>query len=211
MRRKRWRKMVLAVWLLAAVCALWGCGGKDMEETVTELGVDGYVYLPEKIATTYRGLYTLPNGFDRPIKAAGSLFFREMVTGGYAVRKGTLNLEEKKVLLDGKEAVFAISGDGILLKDAAQTSGEEEIFSLLDDAVETGMAIAERGAVKSLTVDPEACYGRFYLLDYAVDEEQNVYLILQYNEGNYFTMDQRGYLVCKMSAAGEWGWRLFFS
>ena len=106
------------------------------------------------------------------------------------------------------EVLFSISTFAFEKGESGE-GDEEDVLTMLDMAMDPKSVHVITGSDGIVRVDPEKDYFHFSLQDYAVDQEQNVYLVLDCSWGSYFSMENMGSVLCKRTAAGEWAYRHF--
>ncbi len=198
-------RSVSLVILFCSILLLSGCGGDEQE---TQEQVSSYVYVAKQLATSSSGGYGLPDYFRKPAVVDGELYFMT----GYdiqAVEKAALPENDVTVEFDDTDTVICLSSSVIEIENDGG-AGEEEILELLDRAMEAGRVSADGDRGGTAYVDPEKECCLFSLSDYAVDQEQNTYLAVEYSRGSYFAMESMGCVLCRRDEKGEWVYRRFF-
>lgn len=193
--------------LVALCCILAGCS-KTTEETLSE---GTTVYVAERLETAPGGGYGLPDGFKKPVYIEHSLFFQQENSDMQAVSKAAFAEDGRMLGIGEAEILFALPASGVVWKGGTeQDPSEEEILAMLDQAVEAGKEAANQPEKQISQIDPGKIYVRFYLKEYAVDQEQNLYLAVEYRKGRYFSAGYEGCIFCKYTREGEWVYRSYF-
>lgn len=214
----------LSFFMLLLVSCLSGCSGStgDRQETAQEDAPD-CIYVPEHVTTSSDGGYELPEGFWNPKTAGDSLYFCQRGWDWGTVSKAPVPKAGESMELAEAQALFTFSTSGIDL-DGGDGLSEEEVLNALDRAMEAGEEVlaaldraAEAGTGEAVQTESPADVTEsgkkqvwFDVWDYAVDQEGNLYLALDYNTINGFLSEYVGCLACKMTPEGTWVYRHFF-
>lgn len=202
--RKGSRKRILAVCLAFAVCTLPGCGKEDSEPDPAP----SYVYVPNQLGVESSEGYSLPDGFSTPAVESGQLYFMCQAGDAQAIERIALSEAGTAVDYNDAEILFSLSNDA---SEREWDGSEEGVLAALDVAAEAGSMSGGQEENRVVHTDLEKTYFRFSLWNYAVDQEQNVYFILDCSVGNYYTAESVGSVLCKRTAEGELAYRHFFA
>ena len=216
-KRTEKRKLTLAACLFSMAYVLSGCGkGNENSEEQTS----AYVYVAQQLATSSSGGYSLPEGFQNPTVEGGQIYYMRDIydnqgIDSYTVERTVFPEDGGTVDFAGAEVLFSVSAY-TFEKDKEGTGGEErsisedEVLSMLDTAMDEESTPVKPGLNGFVMVDPEKDYFCFNLRSYDVDQEQNLYFVLNCRLGDYYSMESMGSVLCKRTAEGEWAYRHFF-
>ena len=194
--------------LLMVCCSFAGCGKKEAE--TAEEGASSYIYVPDRLATDSGGGCGLPEGFRRPVVGEEYLYFLQENQSVQSIGKALLSGENGTVELAEAESLFVISTSGMEMGgEEGYEPSEEEISELQDRAMEEGMEKENEPQGQAVRMDPKKTYISFFLKDYGVDQEGNLYLAVECSMGGYFQMTSVGCLVCRRTQEGQWEYRSF--
>lgn len=212
MQRNKKRKLALAVCLISIAYVLSGCGGKNEDP---EKQTSAYVYVPRQLAASTSGGYSLPEGFQKPSVEGGQIYYMRDTYDSQGIDSHTVERtvfpeDGSTVDFAGAEALFSISVYSFE-KDKGGSGREDEVLAMLDTAMDRESIPVKPGTNGFVMVNPEKDYFGFILQDYVVDQEQNVYFVLDCRLGDYLSMESLGTVLCKRTAEGEWAYRRFFS
>ena len=200
------RRFVLYIWLFFIMHVLSGCGRENQEP---EEQAQTHVYVSKQLAALSSGGYGLPEGFQKPAVEGGQIYYMRQTYESQTVERAVFPEDDSAV--DYKEAEILFSVSAFPFEKGGEGDGSgDEVSAMLDMAMDRGSKPVKRGPDGSVNVAPEKEYFSFRLQDYAVDQEQNVYFVLDCSQGGYFSMESRGSVLCKRTARGEWAYRRFF-
>lgn len=228
-KRKRNRKLTLAVCLFSIAYAVTGCG-KENENPEEETST--YVYVAQQLATSPSGGYSLPEGFRNPVLEGGQIYYmrytyespaegrrvdsNQMLVSGHTVERNVFPEDGGAMDFAGAEVLFSISAY-TYEKDTGETGikegaiSEAEVLAMLDTAMDEESSPVKPGLNGFVRPNTEKEHFMFNLLSYAVDQEQNLYIALDCRVGDYWNMESQGAVLCKRMPDGEWAYRRFFS
>lgn len=199
------KKFIPAVCLSFILCALSGCGSENQKPEPTPT----YIYVPKQMVVSPAGEYSLPDGFGKPAVESGQMYFMRQRKDSQTVERVVLLEDGSAVDFNDAEMLFSLSSFAF---EQEKDVSENEVLAILDRAIEAeSMSNSQsREGDEAVAVDPEETYFRFLLWNFAVDQEQNVYFIIDCRLGSYYTAESVGSVLCKRNAAGEWAYRRFF-
>ena len=211
-KRTEKRKLTLAACLFFFIAyALSGCG-KENENP--EGQTSAYVYVAQQLATSPSGGYSLPEGFQNPTVEGEQIYYMRDIYDNQGIDSHTVErtvFPEDGGTVDfaGAEVLFSVSAY-TFEKDKEGTGGEErsisedEVLSMLDTAMDKESSPVKPGLNGFVMVDPEKDYFRFGIRNYTVDQEQNLYFVLDCSLGEYYAMESLGTVLCKRTPGGNW-------
>ena len=184
-------KYIVLPILLLAVAVFAGACSKGAEPVDTQLGIDGYVYLPEKLLSA--------SGVGE-IKRYGDFLYCR-VDGD--VRKIALESMEDAAAL---ESELGLENLGETVLTVPQSVFEQKTASYPDNAP---YPIYDTMRKQILGLGKE--FYRFWMKDYAVDSEENLYYYMEASvgekeeEGDFYTIDMEsiGGVLYKQTPEGE--------
>ena len=179
------RRFVLYIWLFFIMHVLSGCGRENQEP---EEQAQTHVYVSKQLAALSSGGYSLPEGFQKPAVEGGQIYYMRQTYESQTVERAVFPEDDSAV--DYKEAEILFSVSAFPFEKGGEGDGSgDEVSAMLDMAMDRGSKPVKRGPDGSVNVDPEKEYFSFRLQDYAVDQEQNVYFVLDCSQGGYFSME----------------------
>ena len=177
------RYAIIAALLCIILGALTACGRKE-EPTETQLGIDGYVYVPRLLDTSAVDTYGNKYMKIDYLKVVGNDLY-------YLCRDvesdSTLERLERIPIPDGAEMPGLQGIDFSAGERLLDFSGGNYAYS--EEALE--------GQRYSVSVH-----------DYTVDEEQNIYAVVSENRYSGINVDESKELLCRYGADGQPGYRM---
>ena len=229
-KRTEKRKLTLAACLFFFIAyALSGCG-KENENP--EGQTSAYVYVAQQLATSPSGGYSLPEGFRNPAVESGQIYYlrdtyespaeglqveeEQMLVASHSIERTVFPEDGGAVDFAGAEVLFSVSAYSFEKEKGGAgseegTISEDEILSMLDMAMDEESSPVKPGLNGFITLNPEKDYFSFDIMNYAVDQEQNLYFVLDCRLGDYYDRENLGTVLCKRTPEGEWAYRRFFS
>jgi len=206
---KKGKAAATSVLLAVIALLLSACGGT--EPTVTEYGVDGYVYVPQKIL-----IENLQYGISNFQLAGDSLYFSQYTSGVYAIKNLPIGVVEQAVekwnFKEKGSTVLAVSSvPAKLPENTLETGQEPDYLSLLNVAMDPDRVASSASLMRSMVVEPEMDYCNFYLLSYIADINGGLTFAVSVEAGSYFDMDTAGYILCRLNSDGTTAYQLFLS
>ncbi len=196
------RNLILAACLFM-MCVLSGCSRENQKPEP----IPAYIYVPKQLTAVSTEGNGLPDGFGKPAVESGQIYYMRQKNDSQTVEKAVLPEDGSTVDFNGAEILFSLSTSAF---EQEEDGSESEILTVLARATEAKSMSGSQGGDKSANADPKKTYFRFSLRHYAVDQEQNVYFIVDCSMGNYYTAESVGSALCKRTAEGEWAYRRFF-
>ena len=151
------------------------------------------------LQTSSSGGYSLPEEFRNPTVEGGQIYYMRDIydnqgIDSYTIERTVFPEDGGTVDFAGAEVLFSVSTYAFE-KDKKGTGSEErsisedEVLSMLDTAMDEESIPVKPGLNGFVMVDPEKDYFHFVLQSYEVDQEQNLYLVLDCSLGDYLTME----------------------
>lgn len=211
-RAKRYHFTVGAVLMTAAIMILTGtaCGKEDYPDT--QWGIDGYVYASKVLRRS-----VLEQTADQNYVPGTSInqYDSFYVSGDYLYYCSTTYLDSdfRRLLLspgrepefEKGERLFRFSGRSVSLPEKTAGLGEEtEIRDLLKSA-----GREEEGAEGTVVIPGGCTQYYFFLQEYAVDTEQNMYFLERLYTGTEEEMEDNGVLLSRYSPEGKVLWQKY--
>ena len=172
--------IIAAALLCIALGALTACGRKE-EPTETQLGIDGYVYVPRLLDTSAVDTYGNKYMKIDYLKVVGNNLYYLRRDEGYDSTLERIPLPEGAEM-PGLQGIDFSAGERLL-----DFSGGNYAYS--EEALE--------GQRYSVSVH-----------DYTVDEEQNIYAVVSENRYSGINVDESKELLCRYGADGQPGYRM---
>ena len=174
------RYAIIAALLCIILGALTACGRKE-EPTETQLGIDGYVYVPRLLDTSAVDTYGNKYMKIDYLKVVGNNLYYLRRDEGYDSTLERIPLPEGAEM-SGLQGIDFSAGERLL-----DFSGGNYAYS--EEALE--------GQRYSVSVH-----------DYTVDEEQNIYAVVSENRYSGINVDESKELLCRYGADGQPGYRM---
>ena len=169
------RYAIIAALLCIILGALTACGRKE-EPTETQLGIDGYVYVPRLLDTSAVDTYGNTYMKIDYLKVVGNNLYYLRRDEGYDSTLERIPLPEGAEM-SGLQGIDFSAGERLL-----DFSGGNYAYS--EEALE--------GQRYSVSVH-----------DYTVDEEQNIYAVVSENRYSGINVDESKELLCRYGADGQ--------
>lgn len=183
------RRCAVVLAMLFFIAALMSACGK--EEYVAELGIDGSVYVSERVLRT---------GGIGNLKIAGDYLYYTQNGGNEVSRVSLADAFPEEGLPDFSK------GNTIL----AVSSGEMDMPAEVEEALEEA-ASALYSASES---DEMAGQGKIKfwlsLKSFVVDRDQRLYYVLQAYVNKDFAIEPAGYILCSQNGDGQQGYKAFW-
>ena len=174
------RYAIIAALLCIALGALTACGRKE-EPTETQLGIDGYVYVPRLLDTSAVDTYGNKYMKIDYLKVVGNnLYYLHRDEGSGSTLERIPLPEEAE--MPGLQGIDFGAGERLL-----DFSGGSYAYS--EEALE-----GQRYSVS--------------MHDYTVDEEQNIYAVVSENRYSGINVSESKELLCRYGADGQPGYRM---
>ena len=174
------RYAIIAALLCIVLGALTACGRKE-EPTETQLGIDGYVYVPRLLDTSAVDTYGNTYMKIDYLKVVGNnLYYLHRDEGSGSTLERIPLPEEAE--MPGLQGIDFGAGERLL-----DFSGDNYAYS--EEALE-----GQRYSVS--------------MHDYTVDEEQNIYAVVSENRYSGINVSESKELLCRYGADGQPGYRM---
>nr|WP_302601320.1 hypothetical protein [uncultured Acetatifactor sp.] len=174
------RYAIIAALLCIILGALTACGRKE-EPTETQLGIDGYVYVPRLLDTSAVDTYGNTYMKIDYLKVVGNNLYYLRRDEGYDSTLERIPLPEGAEM-SGLQGIDFSAGERLL-----DFSGGNYAYS--EEALE--------GQSYSISVH-----------GFTVDEEQNIYAVVSENRYSGINVDESKELLCRYGADGQPGYRM---
>ena len=201
------RHAIIAAALLCIVLgALAACGRKE-ELTETQLGIDGYVYVPRLLDTS--AVDTYGNTFNEVynLKVLGNILYYFRSTESRRILE-RLPLPEESAMPEVQGMDFN-EGERLLELSGGYCEETEEMLEewnrdpglLIDRMMGKG-----EGLSGQISLQGHSYSG--YVMDYTVDEEDNIYFIIDMSRYDGLELEESRELLCMYGADGQLCYRM---
>jgi len=197
-RRRRRYGFTAGLVFIVALSLLTACAGKE-EPVVTQIGIDGYVYVPRWLKTASQDWATrLYNIYD--MQMAGSfLYYTQWTDYGQEIKRVSLPEEaqasELEVLdFDKAETVLAVSSGFFVVPEEMLADGEVDLDAFMESWDDSQ---------KAKNPDLEEYHCTFSFESFTVDSEGRLYLCLAVSAGRGLELEEAGRILCRYGMDGQ--------
>ncbi len=200
------RYAIIAALLCIALGALTACGRKE-ELTETQLGIDGYVYVPRLLDTS--AVDTYGNTFMKvhSLKVLGNnLYYYHAAESGGSLER--LSLPEESAM-PGVQGMDFNAGERLLELLGGYCEETEEMLEEWNR--DPGLLIDRmmgKGEWLSGQISLQGHSYSGYVMDYTVDEEDNIYFTFSMGRYDGLEMVESRELLCRYGADGQLCYRM---